>query len=124
MLFRSRLAQAGVTIAFANGDGGHRAREGRYNAGNAVAHGLPYAKALAALTINPASMFGDNRSVGSIERGKQADIVIWSGDPLEPLSDAEAVFIAGESQPMTSRPNELAKRYKSLGQPMPPAYKN
>lgn len=119
----ARLDAAGVTVAFANGDGGHRAREGRYNAGNAVAHGLPYTKALAALTSNPASMFGD-RNVGSIERGKQADIVIWSGDPLEPLSEAQAIFIAGESQPMTSRADELAKRYKTLNNPYPPAYKN
>ncbi len=120
----ARLDKAGVRIAFTNSDGGHRAREGRYNAGNAVAHGLPYAKALAALTINPATIFGDNRRAGSLEAGKQADLVIWSGDPLEPLSEAQAVFIAGEAQPMTSRADELAKRYRTLNQPYPPAYKN
>jgi imidazolonepropionase-like amidohydrolase len=109
----ARLDAAGVVIAFANGDGGHRA----------VAHGLPYAKALAALTINPARIFGDDRHVGSIERGKQADLVIWSGDPLEPLSEAQTIFIAGESQPMTSRADELAKRYKNLKDAYPPAYK-
>ena len=119
----SRLSAAGVIVAFANGDGGHRAREARYNAGNAVAHGLPYAKAIEALTINPAIISDDNRSVGSIERGKQADIVIWSGDPLEPLSEAVAIFIGGVEQPMTSRADELAKRYKKLNEPLPPAYK-
>ncbi|MEQ1752641.1 MAG: amidohydrolase family protein [Micropepsaceae bacterium] len=120
----ARLDAAGVTVSFANGDGGHRARESRYNAGNAVAHGLPYARAIAALTINPATTFGDGRNVGSIERGKQADIVIWSGDPLEPLSDATTIFIAGERQPMTSRPDELTERYRTLNGPLPPAYKN
>lgn len=120
----ARLDAAGVRIAFANADGGHRAREGRYNAGNAVAHGLPYAKALAALTINPATIFGDSRRAGSLEPGKQADLVIWSGDPLEPLSQAQAIFIAGQAQPMTSRADELAKRYKTLNQPYPPAYRN
>lgn len=119
----ARLNAAGVVVAFANGDGGHRAREARYNAGNAVAHGLPYAKAIEALTINPALISGDNRTVGSIEKGKQADLVIWSGDPLEPLSEATAIFINGKQQPMTSRADELAKRYKKLNDPLPPAYK-
>ena len=119
----ARLHAAGVTIAFANGDGGHRAREARYNAGNAVAHGLPHEAALAALTINAARMFGDN-AIGSIERGKQADIVIWNGDPLEPRSEAKAIFIGGKSQPMTSRAEDLAKRYRTLGTPYPPAYKD
>ena len=117
-----RLNAAGVTIAFANGDGAQRIREVRYDAGNAVAHGLPYRAALAALTINPARMFGES-SVGSLEPGKQADVVIWSGDPLEPLTQAEAVFIAGEAQPMTSRAQDLARRYKTLNEPYPPAYK-
>ena len=118
----SRLNAAGVTIAFASGDG-KRIREVRYDAGNAVAHGLPFGAALAALTINPARMFGEGASVGSLEPGKQADVVIWSGDPLEPLSQAEQVFIAGEAQPMTSRAQDLARRYKTLDAPYPPAYK-
>ncbi len=120
----ARLDAAGVTIAFANPDGGHRIREVRYNAGNAVAHGLPYRAALAALTINTARIFGEASKTGSLEPGKQADLVIWSGDPLEPLTQAEEVFIGGVSQPMDSRALDLARRYKTLGEPYPPAYKN
>jgi imidazolonepropionase-like amidohydrolase len=119
----ARLHAAGVTIAFANGDGAQRLREVRYNAGNAVAHGLPYGAALAAMTINPARMFGEGNKVGSLEPGKLADVVIWSGDPLEPLSQADAVYIAGRAQPMTSRGQDLARRYKKLDGPYPPAYK-
>ncbi len=119
----ARLHAAGVTIAFANGDGGHRAREGRYNAGNAVAHGLPHKAALAALTVNPARIFGETK-VGTLDRGKQADIVVWTGDPLEPSSQPIAILIKGAIQPMTSRAEELAKRYRNLGTPLPPAYKN
>jgi imidazolonepropionase-like amidohydrolase len=119
----ARLHAAGVTIAFANTDGGHRAREMRYNAGNAVAHGLPHRAALAALTINPARIFGDTK-VGSIERGKQADIVVWTGDPLEPTSQPIAIVIKGAIQPMDSRAEDLAKRYRNLGTPLPPAYKD
>lgn len=119
----ARLHAAGVTIAFANTDGGHRAREMRYNAGNAVAHGLPHNAALAALTINPARIFGETK-VGSIDRGKQADIVVWTGDPLEPTSQPIAILIKGERQPMDSRAEELARRYRNLGTPLPPAYKD
>lgn len=120
----SRLAKAGVLICFANGDGGHRAREARYNAGNAVAHGLPHSKAIEALTLNSARIFGESASLGSIERGKVADLVVWSGDPLEPLSEATSIIIAGKMQPMTSRADELAKRYRKLDETLPPAYRH
>jgi len=113
-----RLVAAGVTIAI----GAHRARETRYNAGNAVAHGVPYATALAAVTINPAKIFGVADRTGSLEPGKDADLVIWTGDPFEPLSQATAVFIKGVQQPMTSRQLELRDRYKDLGRALPPAY--
>jgi imidazolonepropionase-like amidohydrolase len=119
----ARLHAAGVTIAFTNGDGGHRAREARYNAGNAVAHGLPHHAALAALTVNPARIFGEPK-IGTIERGKQADIVVWTGDPLEPASQPIAILIKGAIQPMDSRGEDLAKRYRALGTPYPPAYKD
>lgn len=119
----ARLVKAGVLVAFANGDGGHRAPEARYNAGNAVAHGLSHADAIAALTSVPARIFGEGGKVGTIERGMQADIVLWSGDPLEPLSEATAVFINGRAQPMTSRQDELARRYLKLDDALPPAYR-
>jgi imidazolonepropionase-like amidohydrolase len=118
----ARLAEAGVTIAFSNGDG-HRVREVRYDAGNAVAHGLPHKAALAALTINPARIFGVGATTGSIERGKSADLVIWTSDPLEPSTHAQTVIIGGIEQPLDTRAQDLARRYKDLNGPMPPAYK-
>ena len=51
-----------------------------------------------------------------------ADLVIWTGDPFEPLSQPKAVFIAGKAQPMTSRQIELRDRYKDLSGPYPVAY--
>lgn len=119
----ARLHEAGVTIAFSNGEDGHRIREVRYDAGNAVAHGLPYGAALAAITINPARIFGMGAATGSLERGKAADLVVWSGDPLEPLTQALTVIIAGREQPLDSRAQDLARRYKDLKGPLPPAYK-
>jgi imidazolonepropionase-like amidohydrolase len=120
----ARLQAAGVVIAIkANGGGGFRARELRYNAGNAVARGLPFAAGLAAITINPARIFGVADRVGSLEAGKDADLVIWTGDPLEMLTDPVAVFIAGVEQPMESRMEGLAERYREPEGPRPPAYR-
>ena len=85
-------------------------------------NGLPYGAALAGLTINPARIWGFADKAGSLEPGKDADLVIWSGDPLETTSWPTAVFVAGQEQPMTSRGLELRDRYKVRGGAYPPAY--
>ncbi|MBJ7498384.1 MAG: amidohydrolase family protein [Sphingopyxis sp.] len=108
----ARLAAAGVIIAI-EGNGNHREREMRYNAGNAAANGLDRKAALAAITINPARIFGLADRIGSLEAGKEGDVVIWDGDPLDTLARPTAIFIRGEAQPMTSRATELRDRYLS-----------
>jgi imidazolonepropionase-like amidohydrolase len=119
-----RLQAAGVTVILkANEGGAHRARELRYNAGNAVSHGMPYEAALAAVTINPARVFGVADRVGSLEPGKDGDVVIWDGDPFEPLSQPVAVFVQGREQSLTTRGRMLAERYKELNGAYPPAYR-
>ncbi len=118
------LNAAGVLIAIKGNEGStHRAREARYNAGNAVSHGLPYGAAIAALTVNPARIFGMAGQFGQIAPGAAGDVVVWSGDPLEPLSQPSAVFVNGVEQPLTSRPLMLRDRYRQQT-PMPPAYRN
>ncbi|MFA4940023.1 amidohydrolase family protein [Brevundimonas sp.] len=118
------LNAAGVVIAIKGNEGStHRAREARYNAGNAVSHGLPYGAAIAALTVNPAKIFGMAGQFGQITPGAAADVVVWSGDPLEPLSQPSAIFVNGVEQPLTSRPLMLRDRYRQQT-PMPPAYRN
>jgi hypothetical protein len=57
-----------------------------------------------------------------LEPGKDADVVIWDGDPLELTTFADAVFIRGVEIPMKSRQTELRDRYKDLNKPLPPAY--
>jgi hypothetical protein len=107
----ARLHAAGVTIAFSQGgDASHNARKVRQLAGNAVAHGLPWDAALAAITRAPAEIFGQ-ADRGRIAVGQRADLVLWSGDPLEVTSAAEAVWIDGAAQPMRSRQTELRDRY-------------
>ena len=78
---------------------------------------MPYAAALAAVTLNPAKIFGVADRTGSLEPGKDADLVIWTGDPFEPLSQPTAVFIHGQQQPMTSRQLELATATRISGDP-------
>ena len=65
-------------------------------AAKAVKYGnLPPEEALKFVTINPAIQLAIEDRVGSLEPGKQADVVIWSGDPLSVRSHAETVFIDG-----------------------------
>ena len=65
-------------------------------AGMAVKHGLPYDEALKAITITPAEIIGVDNRVGSIEKGKDADLRILDGDPLELRTKVEMVIIDGE----------------------------
>ncbi len=113
----ARLERAGVTMAFFTGDA-HNARNIRQLAGNAVANGLPWPAALAAITVNPARIWGVD-GYGTIEPGKDADVVIWDGDPLEVTSAAERVFIRGVEMPRDSRQIRLRDRYlhRAGGQP-------
>jgi hypothetical protein len=105
----ARLQRAGVRIVFSGNDSS-QIRLVRQLAGNAVAHGLPWDAALAAITANAASVFGlPNR--GKIEVGQVADLVLWSADPLEITSLPEVVLIDGKKMPMRSRQTELRDRY-------------
>ncbi|MFT4941233.1 MAG: imidazolonepropionase-like amidohydrolase [Paraglaciecola sp.] len=116
----SRLHKAGVTVVI--GMDTHNIRLAKQHAGNAVANGLPWLQGLAALTINPAKVYGIDQQLGSLEPGKQADLVIWSGDPLEVTESAEQVFINGEKIDMHSRQTKLRDRYLNLQQQKPMQY--
>ncbi|MBN9480915.1 MAG: amidohydrolase family protein [Bordetella sp.] len=118
------LNAAGVVIALKGNEGSaHRARDIRYNAGNAVSHGLPFAAAIQAITVNPARIFGFDGQFGELKAGAAGDVVVWSGDPLEPLSQPSAVLIDGVEQPLEARNLLLRDRYRTGGEgAMPPAY--
>lgn len=115
------LHSAGVLIAFSNEDS-HNARNLKQLAGNAVAHGLPWDAALAAITRNPAKIFGLDTHLGTLMPGYAGDAVVWSGDPLEVTSFADAVVINGAVIPMVSRQTLLRDRYTKDGE-WPRAYK-
>jgi hypothetical protein len=117
----ARLEAAGVRIAFSTGEV-HNARKNRQGAGIAVAYGLPWEAALKALTANPAEIFGQGGERGRIATGLAADLVLWSGDPLELDSFADQVWIAGKAQSLRSRQDELRDRYLPERPALPRAY--
>ena len=107
------LHNAGVRIAIAPQPGtvdAHQARLVLQLAGNAVANGLSWEAAFAAVSRGPAEIFGAT-GLGRLERTYIADVVIWDGDPLQVTSAPTAVFIDGEEQPLTSRQTQLRDRY-------------
>ncbi len=119
----ARLHAAGVAVAFTqSGDATHNARKIRQSAGNAVANGLPWEAGLAALTRVPAQIFGIDGERGSIEVGKRADLVLWSGDPLEVSTVARRIWLDGRAMSMRSRQTELRDRYLRPPGELPRAY--
>ncbi|MFC4699002.1 amidohydrolase family protein [Glaciecola siphonariae] len=116
----ARLHKAGVLVAI--GMDTHNIRLAPQHAGNAVANGLPHAAGIASLTLNIAKIFGLTDTLGSLEPGKEASLVIWSGDPLEVTQAAEQVFIKGEPVEMTSRQIQLRDRYMKRDPAKPVGY--
>jgi imidazolonepropionase-like amidohydrolase len=115
----ARLEKAGVTVAFAS----YNARDLRHAAGEAVGYGMPWEAALAAVTVVPARIWGIADAYGTLEPGKVADLVVWSGDPFELLTTAEHVFIDGREVPADTRQRQLLERYRRLDEELPPAYR-
>jgi imidazolonepropionase-like amidohydrolase len=107
------LRKAGVVIAMSlDGVQGYNAglslREG---AGLAVANGLPYIEALRSIISAPAEIWGVAERYGTLAPGKDGDIVIWDGDPLEPSSLAMTVLVRGREASMVTHQTELRDRY-------------
>jgi imidazolonepropionase-like amidohydrolase len=117
------LRRAGVTVGIIGNAGGgdeeaFNVRNLKYEAGNAVAYGMSWDDALRAVTLAPAEIFGMGDRVGSLAVGKDANIVVWSGDPFELMTRVDAVFLRGRRVQSPSRQDMLMQRYKTL----PPRY--
>lgn len=113
------LQKAGARVLINGGSDGFNARNVRFEAGVAVAFGMPWAEALRSVTLGPAEAFGVADRIGSLQAGREANVVVWSGDPFEPLTRAEKVFVRGVDVRRPSRQDELMLRYKTL----PPTYR-
>ena len=113
------LAEAGVNVVLSSFST-HGARTLRQIAGNAVRSGLDHETALAGITRNAADAFGMAER-GRLEVGAAADVVVWSGDPLELSSSAVAMYIGGAPVSLQSRQTALRERYRDLpGSPLQP----
>lgn len=107
------LDRAGVAVGVSTGES-HNARKLRQVAGNAVRSGLPYEAALAAMTRVPAEAFGLGARYGTLAAGKVANLVVWSGDPLELSTQVLDVVIRGRRIPLKSRQSALLEKYRRL----------
>lgn len=102
------LHEVGVNVSF-NSDSNEHARRLNTEAGKAVRYGgVAPAEALKFVTANPAFQLGVEASIGSLERGKDADVAIWSGDPLSYASVCEQTWIDGRLR--FSRADDLRRR--------------
>jgi imidazolonepropionase-like amidohydrolase len=111
------LAEKGILFTFDPGGyglGNRNVRDIFMPATISVAHGLPEEKALEALTIDAARILGIEDEVGTLEEGKTANVVIWSGSPLQGRSRVETVIIKGKLIPMSSFQTRLYEKFKSI----------
>jgi imidazolonepropionase-like amidohydrolase len=113
----SILADKGILFCFDQlgfGVNSHNVRNTPVPASISVAHGLSEDVALKALTIYPAKILGIDDLVGSIEEGKMANVVIWSGSPIQMRSRVEHVIIKGKEIPLTSFQTRLRDKFKKI----------
>jgi imidazolonepropionase-like amidohydrolase len=104
--------KAGVKFALGT-FGNEFVRNLPYEAAAAVAFGLPYDEALKAITINPAQIWGVADQVGSVEKGKWADLIVTNGDPLEVQTQISHLYMKGKEVELTNRQIELYHKYSN-----------
>ena len=109
----AQLQKAGVLFSISDDDSQTRGRNLAFNAGTAAAYGLDKEEALAAITLNAARIMGVADKTGSIEVGKDANIVVSSGDLLDmKSSNVTAAFIQGRKIDLTDKHKLLNERYE------------
>ena len=113
------LHNAGVTIGISNG-GGYADRNVGFATGTAVAHGLPYNQGIHAITGGMAKILGIDKTVGTLETGKDATLFVSTGDALDMRgNNVELAFIQGRKIQINARQQSLYKKYADkYGQPV------
>ena len=100
------LHEAGVTVALRS-DKVENVRNLVFHAGFAASHGLGKTEALRAVTTAPAEIFGVADQMGTIEAGKRANLFVANGDPFQPATDVQHLFIDGYKLPLENRQTKL-----------------
>lgn len=113
------LRKAGVQVALIGNAGGgdeeaFNVRNLKQEAGNAVAYGMTWDDALRAVTLAPAEFFGVADRVGSLQPGREGNVVVWSGDPFEFTTRVEHVLVRGREYHDKTRQDLLIERYRNL----------
>jgi imidazolonepropionase-like amidohydrolase len=109
------LQRAGVRVIIATYDS-HQSRLLWQHAGNAVRTGMDHDAAIRAVTETPADAFG-LKGYGRLEKGAVANVVVWSGDPLQLSTRVEHVLVRGREQVLETRQTLLRDRYRTLPVP-------
>lgn len=108
----SELQAAGVRVIFASFSSSN-SRLLPHEVGNAVAYGLPWEEGLKGITLYPAQLFGVADSLGSIEEGKTANLVVTDGDPLEIRTEVRYLFINGKLVSLENKHRGLYEKYRA-----------
>jgi imidazolonepropionase-like amidohydrolase len=109
----AKLQQAGVRFCISTGSANEEIRSLPFQAGMAAAFGLSKEEALKAVTLYPAQIMNVSDRLGSIEKGKVANLVVTDGDLLEVRTHVRYLFIDGRQVPLTSRHTELNDAFKN-----------
>jgi imidazolonepropionase-like amidohydrolase len=114
----ARLREAGIRFCIAGEIGGSSGslpsnlRNLPYHAATAAAYGLPADEALKSITLYPAQILGVADSIGSLEPGKDATLIVTDGDPLEITTHVTAAYIQGRAVSLADRHKRLWEKYK------------
>jgi imidazolonepropionase-like amidohydrolase len=107
-----KLREAGVRFCIAGDGGASNERNLPYHAAAAVAYGLSREEAIRSITLSPAEICGIADRAGSLEVGKDATLIVTTGDPLETVTATDLEFIRGRKVQLTSKHTRLYEKYK------------
>lgn len=108
----AKLEAAGVKWCLASGEETPHERNLPYNAGRAVGYGLDMDAAIRSVTLSAAEILGAAESLGSIDPGKSATLIVTDGNPLELTTRIDMAFIQGKRIDLSNKQTELEKKYR------------
>ena len=108
----ARLSEAGVRFCIADGSDGGGERNLPYHAAHAAAFGLPKDLALRAITLSAAEIIGVADRTGSLEKGRDATLIVTTGDPLEVTTTVEKLYIRGRAVDLSDKQKTLYSKYR------------
>ncbi len=114
----ARLHEAGVRFGITGGSSAPYANRLPYEAGSAIAYGLPEMEAIRSVTLYPAQFFGLDDRLGSLEVGKDATFLVTSGNPLDYLTRIDQGWIEGRRIDMADQHWQFYERYSEKGRQM------